>query len=242
MKKHSTPELSRPPGREIYRDQEISIFEVFGYEHKLYCQCLCLLSKLFLEDKALFFCIGRFVFYICVAVVQSGVHFMGYFSRQLDQADEVNILSCITVLPPFQRKGIGRLLIALAYEMAKLRKVIGGPERPLSDLGSAAFMSYWKEVVVSKLFTYRERIQSFEDLMRLTSMTRADISAALREPEIKVRHKGTKKQIAEFNLRKVTEVYEERMATINPRKTFDSELLVWLPEGNGIISMYQDQV
>ena len=35
-------------GKEIYRKGTLSIFEADGREHKLYCQNLCLLAKLFL--------------------------------------------------------------------------------------------------------------------------------------------------------------------------------------------------
>ena len=33
----------------------MSVFEVDGYIHKLYCQNLCLLAKLFLDHKTLYF-------------------------------------------------------------------------------------------------------------------------------------------------------------------------------------------
>ena len=41
----------QPPGNEIYRKDDISIFEVDGHLCKIYCQHLCLLAKLFLDHK-----------------------------------------------------------------------------------------------------------------------------------------------------------------------------------------------
>lgn len=46
----------QPPGREIYRHKSISMYEIHAKEHKIYCQNLCLLAKLFLDHKVgLFF-------------------------------------------------------------------------------------------------------------------------------------------------------------------------------------------
>ena len=43
-----------PPGAEIYRHEGLAIFEVDGEKDKIYCQNLCLLSKLFLDSQALY--------------------------------------------------------------------------------------------------------------------------------------------------------------------------------------------
>ena len=44
-----------PPGREIYRKDLYSFFEVDGKANKTFCQNLCLLAKLFLDHKTLYF-------------------------------------------------------------------------------------------------------------------------------------------------------------------------------------------
>lgn len=58
MRKHSTLArhkrkctLRHPPGDEIYRDGNLSVWEVDGKDQKIYCQNLCLLAKLFLDHK-----------------------------------------------------------------------------------------------------------------------------------------------------------------------------------------------
>lgn len=43
--------LTHPPANEIYRKDNLSMFEVDGNTNKIYCQNLCLLAKLFLDHK-----------------------------------------------------------------------------------------------------------------------------------------------------------------------------------------------
>jgi hypothetical protein len=72
---------TRPLGREIYRKNKLSIFEVDGENHKEYCQNLCLLAKLFLNHKTLYFNVEPFLFYICTNYDDKGWHIIGYFSK-----------------------------------------------------------------------------------------------------------------------------------------------------------------
>ena len=51
-----------PPGDEIYRDGSISIWEVDGRKKTEYCQCLCLMAKMFLGSKTLYYDVEPFLF------------------------------------------------------------------------------------------------------------------------------------------------------------------------------------
>ena len=59
----------------------ISVFEVNGSDHKIYCQNLCLMAKLFLDHKTLYFDVEPFLFYILTEVDKQGCHIVGYFSK-----------------------------------------------------------------------------------------------------------------------------------------------------------------
>ena len=79
--------MRQPPGAEIYRKGTLSVWEVDGREHKLYCQNLCLLAKLFLDHKTLYFDVVPFLFYILCEVDKQGAHIVGYFSKEKESPD-----------------------------------------------------------------------------------------------------------------------------------------------------------
>ena len=57
-----------PPGTEIYRKDNLSVYEVDGNTNKIYCQNLCLLVKLFLDHKTLYYDVEPFLFYVLTRV------------------------------------------------------------------------------------------------------------------------------------------------------------------------------
>ena len=57
-----------PPGDEIYREKDISIFEVDPKVQRVYCENLCLLAKLFLDHKTLYYDVEPFLFYVVCKV------------------------------------------------------------------------------------------------------------------------------------------------------------------------------
>ncbi|KAJ1986905.1 Histone acetyltransferase [Dimargaris cristalligena] len=83
--------LRHPPGDEIYRDRHLSIFEVDGRKNKVYCQNLCLLAKMFLDHKTLYYDVEPFLFYILTEVDDEGCHFVGYFSKEKHSSLEYNL-------------------------------------------------------------------------------------------------------------------------------------------------------
>ena len=48
---------------------------------QVYCQNLCLLAKLFLNHKTLYYDVEPFLFYVMTAVDSIGCHMIGYFSK-----------------------------------------------------------------------------------------------------------------------------------------------------------------
>lgn len=111
MQRHVLKCLYRyPPGDEIYRRNNISFFEVDGDKNKTYCQNLCLLAKLFLHHKTLYYDVEPFRFYIMTEADDEGFHLIGYFSKEKNSFLNYNV-SCILTLPPYQKQGYGRMLI-----------------------------------------------------------------------------------------------------------------------------------
>lgn len=170
--------LVHPPGNEIYRDDYISFFEVDGRRQRTWCRNLCLLSKLFLDHKTLYYDVDPFLFYCMCTRDETGCHLVGYFSKEKDSAEGYN-LACILTLPQYQRRGYGRLLISFSYELSKREGKLGSPEKPLSDLGLLGYRQYWRETLVELLLEPGREAISENELAVLTSMTEKDVHETL---------------------------------------------------------------
>ncbi|KAG1452825.1 hypothetical protein G6F56_007723 [Rhizopus delemar] len=166
-------QLFHPPGNEIYRHDEISFFEIDGRKQKTWCRNLCLLSKLFLDHKTLYYDVDPFLFYCMTERDEKGYHFIGYFSKEKESSENYNV-ACILSLPQYQRLGYGRLLIAFSYELSKAEGRTGSPEKPLSDLGLLSYRAFWTETIVEYLLQAQEDV-TIEEISQRTSITTQDI-------------------------------------------------------------------
>ncbi|KAK0400313.1 hypothetical protein QR680_003450 [Steinernema hermaphroditum] len=189
-----------PPGDEIYRshnnDETISIFEVDGNVARIYCQNLCLLSKLFLDSKTLFYDVEPFLFYVLTKVDRNGFHFVGYFSKEKYNTNRYQRyhLSCIMTLPCFQRKGYGRFLIDFSYLLARREEMPGTPERPLSELGEKSFRAYWRSTILQYFADCggdTGKKSSLKAICEATGMTSPDVKSALKELKFLKKVPGT---------------------------------------------------
>ena len=81
-----------------------------------YAENLCLLAKLFLDHKTLYYDVEPFLFYIICKVDHHGAHMVGYFSKEKKSTEEYN-LACILTLPCYQRRGYGEPTVALPREL-----------------------------------------------------------------------------------------------------------------------------
>ena len=137
------------PGIHVYTSNGYSLYEIDGEKNKLYAQNLCLFAKLFLDTKSVFYDVTTFLYYLLVAhnptpdipntqlnsdvpIAQNQV--VGFFSKEKMSWDNNN-LACILVFPPWQKQGLGQILMGASYEMSKREGRMGGPEKRKTTAG-----------------------------------------------------------------------------------------------------------
>jgi histone acetyltransferase HTATIP len=226
--------VHHPPGTEIYRSGSYSCWELDGHKQKIYCRNLCLLSKLFLDHKTLFYDVDPFLFYVLTENDARGCHLIGYFSKEKESADSYNV-ACILTLPQHQRKGYGKYLIDFSYELTKRENRTGSPEKPLSDLGLLSYRSYWSEVLVSLLMGELSKQDpaeaednryaiSIEQLSRQTGFTCEDILHTLQAMDALRYRRG--QHIIALSEKHITD-YKKSLK--KPRLRVDPKALQWAP-------------
>lgn len=237
---------SHPPGIEIYRDLDtkIAVWEVDGRKNINYCQNLCLLAKLFLNSKTLYYDVEPFVFYILTEIDEfnfNKYHFVGYFSKEKLNNSDYNV-SCILTLPIYQRKGYGNLLIDFSYLLSRNEFKFGTPEKPLSDLGLLSYKNYWKVTIASKLKEiYTKYIGSnqpesnkpsdislsIETLSKLTGMIPSDVIVGLEQLDSLIKNPVSGSYAIVLNLGKINQVINKWNSKNYVKLDYDK--LLWKP-------------
>ncbi|EUC46617.1 hypothetical protein COCMIDRAFT_35729 [Bipolaris oryzae ATCC 44560] len=187
-----------PPGINVYTKDNYSLYEIDGEKNKLYAQNLSLFAKLFLDTKSVFYDVTTFLYYLLVAhnptpsipntnleeeTTPSGVgaqgQVVGFFSKEKMSWDNNN-LACILVFPPWQKQGLGQLLMGASYEMSRREERLGGPEKPLSDLGRIAYNHYWSQTLARTLLSCpSKKTLTVQELREKTYIVPEDIIATL---------------------------------------------------------------
>ena len=241
LRRHMVKCLVRyPPGKEIYRKQGLSVFEVDGDCSKEYCQRLCLLAKLFLHHKTLYRQVEPFRFYVLAKIDGSGFHLIGYFSKEKESLKSFNV-SCILVLPSFTRQGYGRLLIDLSYLLSQREGKIGSPERPLSDLGLVSYRSYWKSIILAHLQSLMSNAAqhasslpvsiNIKSLSQQTSIRMVDLISTMQYIGILKYWRGS--HIVLLNTTEILRQQSSSKKTVCPARGIDEKALHWKPSVNG---------
>jgi hypothetical protein len=174
---------------------------------QVYAQNLSLFAKLFLDTKSVFFDVFGFKYYILLkdpvppssptnnpstSIFTSHAHPVGFFSKEKMSWDNNN-LACILVFPPWQAYGLGKLLIGVSYELSTRDSRIGGPEKPLSELGRKSYLRFWQARVARMLLLGCKNKGSLtvERLAELCGMNVEDVVVALKAMGVaEVRRKG----------------------------------------------------
>ncbi|GAA5945795.1 hypothetical protein JCM1841_001168 [Sporobolomyces salmonicolor] len=214
--------LLHPPGNEIYRHEDISFFEIDGRKQKTWCRNLCLLSKAFLDHKTLYYDVDPFLYYVMCSRDETGVHLIGYFSKEKESAENYNV-ACILTLPQYQRMSYGKLLIEFSYELSKKEQKLGSPEKPLSDLGLLSYRAYWAETIVELLLTTKEDI-SIDEIANRTAIVHADVVHVFQVLQILKFSGGQHRLAIPPHL-----LAAHQQAKAKPRRRIDPSKLVWKP-------------
>ncbi|KAH8819732.1 acyl-CoA N-acyltransferase [Xylogone sp. PMI_703] len=134
-----------------------SVWEVDGEVDTLFCQRLSLFAKLFLDNKSVFFDVSGFNYFLLVHTNPvSGIQqIVGFFSKEKMSWDNNN-LACILIFPPWQKKGLGSILMGVSYEISRREGIMGGPEKPISDLGKKGYKRYWSAEIARWILEAKE--------------------------------------------------------------------------------------
>uniref|UniRef100_A0A8C5BTJ0 Histone acetyltransferase n=1 Tax=Gadus morhua TaxID=8049 RepID=A0A8C5BTJ0_GADMO len=215
-----------PPGDEVYRKGAISVFEVDGKKNKIYCQNLCLLAKLFLDHKTLYYDVEPFLFYVMTEADNTGCHLVGYFSKEKNSFLNYNV-SCILTMPQYMRQGFGKMLIDFSYLLSKVEEKVGSPERPLSDLGLISYRSYWKEVLLRYMCNFQGKEISIKEISQETAVNPVDIVSTLQSLQMLKYWKGKHLVLKRQDL--IDEWKAKETKRGNSNKTIDPGSLKWTP-------------
>ncbi|XP_017294579.1 histone acetyltransferase KAT7 isoform X2 [Kryptolebias marmoratus] len=214
-----------PPGDEIYRKGNISVFEVDGKKNKIYCQNLCLLAKLFLDHKTLYYDVEPFLFYVMTEADNTGCHLVGYFSKEKNSFLNYNV-SCILTMPQYMRQGYGKMLIDFSYLLSKVEEKVGSPERPLSDLGLISYRSYWKDVLLRYLNNFQGKEISIKEISQETAVNPVDIVSTLQSLQMLKYWKGKHLVLKRQDL---IDDWKAKETKRSNGKTIDPTALKWTP-------------
>uniref|UniRef100_A0A1A8FN82 Histone acetyltransferase n=1 Tax=Nothobranchius korthausae TaxID=1143690 RepID=A0A1A8FN82_9TELE len=214
-----------PPGDEIYRKGNISVFEVDGKKNKIYCQNLCLLAKLFLDHKTLYYDVEPFLFYVMTEADGTGCHLVGYFSKEKNSFLNYNV-SCILTMPQYMRQGYGKMLIDFSYLLSKVEEKVGSPERPLSDLGLISYRSYWKDVLLKYLNRFQGKEISIKEISQETAVNPVDIVSTLQSLQMLKYWKGKHLVLKRQDL---IDDWKDKETKRGNGKTIDPSALKWTP-------------
>lgn len=115
-----------------------------------------------------------------------------------------NNLACILVFPPWQRKGLGKILMGVSYELSRRENRLGGPEKPLSELGRKGYMRFWEARVARAILELKSKqtlsvgeiseaswvlpedvVGTLKDMGVLTASKRADGAAVISKARLR---------------------------------------------------------
>jgi len=96
-----------------------------------------------------------------------------------------NNLACILIFPPWQRQGLGKILMGASYELSKREGRLGGPEKPLSELGRKGYIKFWEARVANAILGMKiKSTMTVEELATRCWLLPEDAIAALKNMDV----------------------------------------------------------
>ncbi|KAM0719319.1 hypothetical protein Q7P37_005224 [Cladosporium fusiforme] len=199
-------------GDVVYEKDGYAIQKIDGDEHKLFAQNLSLFAKLFLDTKSVFFDVSSFLYYLLIQLpspqpeqlngdappaLPSQPQIVGFYSKEKMSWDNNN-LACILVFPPWQRKGLGQLLIGA------------------SARGLKGYVAYWcREVARYIVEAPGKKTVSVKSISDATWIMPEDVVMALQEMGCLEDRKTASGSLV-VNKARVREWAEKKKATLEP--------------------------
>ena len=75
-------------------------------------------------------------------------------------------------------------MITFSYELSLIEQRVGGPEKPLSDLGKETYLSWWSQRLIDFIRENKNETYTLGDMSRRTGITEEDIRWTLEKIKI----------------------------------------------------------
>lgn len=109
---------------------------------------------------------------------------LGFFSKEKMSWDNNN-LACILVFPPWQRKGLGKILMGVSYALSRREGRVGGPEKPLSELGRRGYFRFWEAKIAKVVLEAKSKtVLTIGELAEACWILPEDVIATIKEMDL----------------------------------------------------------
>ena len=212
LREHTTKCPGSPFDNTVYDDTKygVSVHKLSHRDSPHFIDNLCEIAVHSMDSKRKDARIENYDFYVCCIDTHrirkilceddsrqtehprnSSKSVVGFYS--CDRTNFEHNLSVIVILAPFQRLGVGSLLVALSYNISKEKigserplrflsdvdVLYPGPEYPLSDIGKKLYHSFWEYNVCNALITLAGAVQSEFKIAQICAATSIDYFVVL---------------------------------------------------------------
>lgn len=184
----------------------------------------------------MFFDVVSFKYYLLVytppptgSLPQQKSQIIGFFSKEKMSWDNNN-LACILIFPPWQRKGLGKILMGVSYELSKRENRLGGPEKPLSELGKKGYTRFWEARIARVVLGMKAKTtMTVGDIAEACWMLSEDMVTVLSDMGVVAAKKRANGSVV-VSKSKVREWVKENKLDLTPPISEDNFLDEWMPE------------